>query len=105
MWEKIKSWFKRKPKAKVGDVYKELRGYSKNQLVRELIEQASINNKNSHGVTSNYRKKINRSSKKTLIKAIILLRLQNSKEVKKLRKQVRRKLNGRKKTNSSRQNK
>jgi len=85
MWSKIIKWmesFRGKKKLTVEELYEDLRSYSKNKLVKELIVQAQINNGNQCGVESDYKKQVKGFSKKKLIKAIILLRLYNNKQIK-----------------------
>ena len=79
---------------KVGpkELYKELRQYSKNTLVKELIIQAQANNKNDVGVEAEYKKEIKKYSKKQIIKAIILLRLEGNRKFRRYQKKINRRI-------------
>jgi len=86
-WKCLKRFFakfKKKELVTIEDAYKELKSYSKNQLVRELIVQAQINNENDYGVEAEFKKQIKTYPKKKLMKAIILLRVQNDSKFKKV---------------------
>ena len=94
MIEWIKKLFKREKKVTKEELYQELRGYSKNDLVRELIHQSQINNgRNNCGVPKDFVSEIKQNSKKKIIKAIIILRIENSKPFRKIKNQIRRKAN------------
>lgn len=81
----LKGFFIKKEKVSVDELYKELQQYNKNQLVKELIVQAQINNKNQCGIDLGFKKDIKKNySKKQIIKAIILLRISGNKKIKKI---------------------
>lgn len=85
--DKIKQWwFNRNKDLSVKEFYKESKRKSKSDLIREISVLAQKLNKNTAGISTIYKKKLRKESKKNLINTLVLLNIENTKEIKKLRK-------------------
>lgn len=59
---------------------------SKGDIIREIVITTQRIAKNNAGITTTYKKKLRREAKKNLLKTLILLKIQDTKQIKKLRR-------------------
>lgn len=92
-------WFKKlfnKNKMTPRELYKKFKQYNKGDLIKEIIVQSQLINKNQCGVPHEFKKSLRLCPKKHLIKTLILLKLQRSYRYKRLEKRHKKLLKSRK---------
>lgn len=92
LYNKLKIWWKeRKGEVTLNDFYKDIKSWSKSDLIKYICLLAQRQNKNDAGISTQFKKELRNKSKKLLMKTLLLMKLESTKEVKRLRKKYAKK--------------